>query len=152
MIALWIWSGKKRNCGWDANTTCKKSLILSAPGTWPMIIILTHIFIHNTHTHECVYIYIFIYRHILSSSYFQHIHDNPVSKLGVFGAWIILSIHVTKTPVTAGSDLGVEGSLKNFVENCPEPKWIFSFSFWGGISVWECWPQSSDPNKSIGKW
>ena len=51
MTALEIWSGKKkRNCGWDANTTCKKSLILSAPGTWPMIIILTHIFIHNTHT------------------------------------------------------------------------------------------------------
>ena len=38
---------KKRNCGWDANTTCKKRLILSAPGKWPMIIILTLIFIHN---------------------------------------------------------------------------------------------------------
>lgn len=97
---------------------------------------------HNTYMYMLYTYHIYI----LSSSYFQNIHDNPVSKFGAFRAWIFLSIHVVTCNRSPGHRwigfLGVEGSLKNFVENCPEPKWI---------SVWECCLQSSDPNKSIGK-
>ena len=104
MIALWIWSGKKKNeIAAEMQIPLARrawSWVLQERDRWSSSL---RIVSYITHTHTRIYVYIYIHRYILSSSSFQHIHDNPVSKLGAFGAWIILSIHVTKTTVTVGS-------------------------------------------------